>query len=389
MELRITVRKTMSTCDLNPIVMWEVTRACDLHCRNCTIRATEDPGANQLTTYEAYKTIDQIAAISPREFILTGGDGLAREDLLQIVNYSRRRGLDPSLVVSPTSFLTADALARLARKGLSRIILPLDGPTPAIHKAVRGVADTFTETLHAVDWALKAGLDVEINTLITQQNAEHLAAIAEVLRPFGIARWNLYFLVPMTTSSQSRMLLAAEAERLFGIIDELREQEEFEIRIFEAPHYRRHRLQQSLESRLGEVQSAQWADFTGFVPSEVCTQEDLKASAVDNIRDFVFISHAGDVRCSEFLLFSAGNVRYRPLSAIYHSSDFFGALRDPDNMTGKCGRCEYRHICGGSRARAWAMEGSIFADDPLCIYEPGEALPLPMAMPSISAEEAS
>ena len=104
-------------------------------------------------------------------------------------------------------------------------------------------------------------------------------------------------------------------------------------------------------------------------------------SAVDGARGFIFISHAGDVRASEFLHFSAGNLRYRPLEAIYRSSDLFVAMRDPANLMGKCGRCEFRQICGGSRARAWAVEGNIFADDPLCAYEPGAHLPLTAAAP--------
>ena len=88
----------MTTYETHPTVMWELTRACDLHCSNCTIGATEMRGANELSTYEAYKTIDQIAALAPREFILTGGDPLERDDVVQIVNYARRRGLDPAFM---------------------------------------------------------------------------------------------------------------------------------------------------------------------------------------------------------------------------------------------------------------------------------------------------
>jgi radical SAM protein with 4Fe4S-binding SPASM domain len=369
----------MPTYEAHPSVMWELTRACDLHCSNCTIGATESPGMNELTTYEAYKTIDQIASLAPREFIITGGDPLEREDVIQIVNYARRRGLDPALVASPTSQLTAAAIDRLERNGLTRIIFSIDGSSPEVHHAVRGAAGTFAATLRAIRWAESAGLAVEINTLITRRNAGDLAAIVDLIRPIGITRWNLHFLVPLMASARPEMLTAGQTERLFATIDEIRGREKFAVRVVEAPHYRRFRLQRELDTRLDNATAGQWADFSGYEAGDGGTQRDLMDSAVDGARGFVFISHAGDVRASEFLLFSAGNLRYRPLDAIYRVSDLFIALRDPDNLKGKCGRCEFRHICGGSRARAWAVEGNVFADDPLCAYEPGLALPLPAA----------
>jgi len=352
--------------------MWELSRACDLHCRNCTIGATETRGANELTTYEAYKTIDQIAALAPREFIISGGDPLERDDVLQIINYARRRGLDPALVVSPTSQLTAVAIERLERNGLTRIIFSIDGPTPEVHQSVRGAMGTFVKTLRAIRLAEVAGLHVEINTLIARRNVDDLNAIADLIRPIRIARWNLYFLVPVIATSRTEMLTAAQTEEVFAIIDRIRDKETFAVRVVEAPHYRRHRLQRDLDARLENIDT--WADFSGF---ENHDGRDLSDCALDGAHGFVFISHAGDVRASEFLPLSAGNIRYRPLDAIYRSSDLFVALRDPNNLQGKCARCEFRHLCGGSRARAWTVNGNAFADDPLCAYEPGLAMPLP------------
>jgi Predicted Fe-S oxidoreductases len=369
----------MAACEAHPIVMWEVTRACDLHCTNCTIGATERRGTDELTTYEAYKTIDQIAALAPREFIITGGDPWERDDIVQIVNYARRRGLDPALVASPTSQLTADSVTRLVRNGLSRIIFSVDGSSLEVHQAVRGAAGTFAATLRAIRWAESAGLTIEVNTSITRRNAEDLAAIADLIRSAGVTRWNLYFPVPLLASVRPEMPTADQTERLFATIDEIRGREKFAIRVVEAPHYRRYRLQRDLDARLDNAAAGQWPDFSGYETGDVDTQGDLVDSAVDGARGFIFISHAGDVRASEFLLFSAGNLRFRPLGAIYRASDLFVALRDTANLKGKCGRCEFRHICGGSRARAWAMEGNIFADDPLCAYEPGIAMPLATA----------
>lgn len=370
----------MTAFEAHPTVMWELTRACDLHCRNCTIGATEFRGANELSTYEAYKTIDQIADLAPREFIITGGDPLERDDVVQVVNYARRRGLDPAFVASPTSQLTSVAIERLVRNGLTRIIFSIDGPTPEVHQSVRGAMGTFARTLHAIRIAETAGLKIEINTLITRRNVDELTAIADLIRPMRIARWNLYFLVPLLASSRDESLSAGQAEDVFATIDRLRGRETFAVRVVEAPHYRRFRMQRDLDARLENADT--WADFAGY---ENHDGDDLMDSALDGARGFVFISHAGDVRASEFLLLSAGNLRYRPLDTIYRGSDLFVALRDPNNLQGKCGRCEFRHICGGSRARAWTVDGSIFADDPLCAYEPGLAMPLPAGLGTAEA----
>ncbi len=374
----------MPSFEAHPVVMWELTRACDLHCRNCTIGATESRGTNELTTYEAYKTIDQIASLTPRELIMTGGDPLERGDVDQIVNYARRRGLDPALVVSPTSQLTSEAIANLERNGLTRIVIGIDGSVPEIHEAGRGVAATFDLTIRTAGFAKDAGLAVEVNTLITKQNARDLEAIADLLRSMEIVRWNLHFLVPLK-SSHSAAISAEEAERLFATIDEIRGREKFLVRVVEAPQYRRFRLQRSLDARLDNAANANWSDFSGYESNDADGLQSVMESARDGASGFVFISHAGDVRASEFLPFSAGNLRYRPLGSIYRGSDLFVALRDPRNLQGKCGHCEFRQICGGSRARAWATEWNVFADDPLCSYQPGAPLPLPASAMSREA----
>lgn len=361
----------MTACEAHPTVMWELTRACDLHCRSCTIGATEFRGANELSTYEAYKTIDQIATLVPREFIITGGDPLERDDVCQVVNYARRRGLDPAFVASPTSQLTAVAIERLVRNGLTRIIFSIDGSTTEVHQSVRGALGTFARTLRAIRVAEVVGLKIEINTLITRRNVDDVNAIADLVRPMHIVRWNLYFSVPLTASARSEMLTAEQTEETFTTIDRIRGSETFAVRVVEAPHYRRYRMQRDLDARLDNADA--WADFAGY---ENHDSADLMDSALDGARGFVFISHAGDVRASEFLPLSAGNLRYRPLESIYRASDLFVALRDPINLQGKCGGCEYRHICGGSRARSWTVNGNVFADDPLCAYKPGLTMPL-------------
>jgi radical SAM protein with 4Fe4S-binding SPASM domain len=356
----------MPVYESNPIVLWELARSRDLCGRPCTTakdrRETPEP-----TTYDAYKTIDQIASLAPREVIVAGEGALTRDDVGEIIRYARGRGLDPTFVAGITSRLTSRSLSVLKRDGLERLILNVDGSTPAIHRRVSGVAGTFEYTLRTLTRARQAGVAVEINTEITRSNAGQLTAIADLIRPAGIIRWNLCFAIPKA-SAWSEMVSALEAEGLFSIIDEIRRRESFAVRVVEAPHYRRYRLERGLGTLPADEPGPRVAE--GPDPAGL---RELMESALDGARGFVFISHTGDVRPSEFITLSAGNLHDRPLGAIYCSSDLFIALRDPHNLKGRCGRCEFRFLCGGSRARAFAIKGNIFADDPLCAYQPGGA----------------
>jgi len=363
----------MATFEPQPIILWELTRACDLHCRGCPSVSSGTRGPNELSTYEAYKTIDQIAALKPRELVITGGDPLERDDVGQIIDYARRRGLAPALMVPPSILLSFDAIARLERSGLTRIIFGLDGSTAAVHEGLHGVPGTFGLTMASMRSAECAGLRIEVNTLVTRRNRGDLEAIANVIRAFGITRWNIHFVVPVGRSRELEVLTAEEVEQVFFTIDDISRRETFAVRVVEAPHYRRYRLERALQDRLtpGSMDTSErWADFATYEIEGHDSARELLDSARDDVRGFLFISHAGDVRPSEFLPQSAGNLRYRPLSEIYRSSDLLVAMRNPDNLKGKCARCDVRHICGGSRARAWAMTGDAFGSDPLCMYEP-------------------
>ncbi len=366
----------MADWEPHPIVQWELTRFCNQYCRGCPTGAGMQRDPNELSTYEAYKTVDQIAALRPRELIITGGDPVERDDLYQIVDYARRRGLDPALVLTPARDLTFDVITRLRKNGLTRVVFSLDGSTAAIHESVHAVAGTFARTLEAMRWAESAGLRIEVNTLVLRSNAGDLEAIAALLRPLGISRWNVHFLVPTGPSRELEMITAAEVERVFETLEVIRERESFPLRIVEAPHYRRFRVQRILRTRLAS-DDLNWGDFTGYESGDDGAREVLE-SALDGVRSFVYVSHAGDVRPSEFAPHRAGNIRYRDLGVIYRGSDLFVALRNPDNLIGKCRHCEFRILCGGSRARAYATTGDLFASDPLCAYEPQSKTNIPI-----------
>ena len=346
--------------DLNQtplVVIWEVTRACDLACFHC--RASAQPGRNplELSTAEGKKLIDDIAQLDPPIFIFTGGDPLKRPDIYELVEYAASKYLHPAMTPSATPLLNSESLMHLKRAGLRRLALSLDGPTPELHDSFRGVPGSFARTLEAMHWANAIGLPVQINTTVSRRNIGELENILSVIRSFRIVMWSLFFMVPTGRAGTEDLPSAEEFEYAFAQIHRLAEQLPFKVKTTEAQHYRRYMLQH----RPGTNQKEPSADgVPGILP-------------INEGKGFMFISHTGQVQPSGFLPISVGNVRQDSVQDIYRNSELFLRLRDTHNLQGKCGECEFREICGGSRARAYAVTGNAFAEDPSCAYVPKAA----------------
>lgn len=343
--------------DLNQtplVVIWEVTQACDLACFHC--RASAQPHRNplELSTLEGKKLIDDIAELDPPIFIFTGGDPLKRPDIYELVQYAAEKGLHPAMTPSATPLLNRDSLLSLKQAGLRRLALSLDGPTPALHDSARGVTGSFAKTLEGMYWANAIGLPVQINTTVSRRNVAELEQILAVIRNFRIVMWSLFFVVPTGRAEAADMLSPEEIERVFARIHQIAQEVPFKVKTTEAQHYRRYMLQQRRQKNAHEAPAE---GVPGILP-------------VNEGKGFMFISHTGEVQPSGFLPVSAGNVRSTSVMEIYRNSDLFQKLRDSDNLGGKCGGCEFREICGGSRARTYAMTGDIFAEDPSCAYIP-------------------
>ena len=352
------------------VLMWELTRACKLSCLHCPIGAQQRRSPLELSTYEAYKTIDQIAQLRPEQLIITGGDPFERTDLEQLVDYAVRRGVPPSLTVSPTPSLTGAGITRMRRSGLARLIVSLDGATPDRHDAVRGSSGQFAATLQAIRWARTSELSTEVNTLVTPANVFDLELLGMLLGELGIVRWNLFFTVPVGGATRADVLPGPEVDRVFNRLMAVGANAPFEIRTFEAPHYRAFVLRRNLAERADSLDRF----FESTDASDLLLRATAESRATTDRNEMLYISHTGELTISPFLPLTSGNVRYAPLTVLQRTSEMFAALRDESNLHGKCGRCEFRRICGGSRARAYAMTGDLFGSDPLCTYEPG-ALP--------------
>ncbi|MFP5276665.1 MAG: TIGR04053 family radical SAM/SPASM domain-containing protein [Acidobacteriota bacterium] len=344
------------------LAIWEVTQACDLACVHCRASAQPDRHPGELSTEEGKSLINQIAALEVPVFVLTGGDPIKRPDLFELIAHARKVGVRVSLTPSATPLLTREVVFRLKEAGLARMAVSMDGASAATHDAWRGMSGSFARTLDAVRWANEAGLPVQINTTFSRRNIGEIDAIVALMEQLSITLWSVFFLVPTGRGKLNELLSAEEFEAVFARLHALSKTASFDIKTTEAQHYRRYLVQQHAVRRR-----------TGVIETPVDKLPDTIGRAPRGLNDgkgFVFISHTGEVFPSGFLPFTAGNVRNETLASIYRESPLFIELRDPGKLKGKCGACEFNKICGGSRARAYALTGDPFAEEPCCSYVP-------------------
>lgn len=347
------------------IAIWEVTRACDLACVHCRADAQNRRDPQELDTEQALRLIHQIADWKVPLFVMTGGDPLKREDLMVLVRECSRRGLNFALAPSVTPLLTVDNLKKLRDAGVHRISLSLDGAEAKTYDSFRGVPGTFDRLMQAMERIRELGIHLQVNTTMSRHNRDQVWGMARLIKNFGIDLWSVFFLVPTGRAHQDQALTAVETEEVLNQLFEVLELGWFDIKTTEAHHFRRIILQ-----RYG-VTPDRLAEELAHRPNPVLARV---ARGVSDARGFVFISHTGEVCPSGFLPVSGGNIKDIPLADIYQTSPLFKRLRDADSLQGKCGRCEYRYFCGGSRARAYALAGNVMAADPYCIYQPALSL---------------
>lgn len=336
--------------DAPRIVIWETTRACALACRHCRAEAIPRRNPAELTTSEAFALVDQVAHCGDPMFVLTGGDPLMRDDVYKIVEYATNQGLRVAVSPSATGRLRLEALQALSRAGCKRISLSIDAATEEAHDAFRGVKGSYKRTIDGARAARAAGLEVQINTTISHFNHETIWDLVPTLETLDIALWSLFFVVPVGRARLADVLDARETEEAFRRLFAISKTAPFRVKTTEAPHYRRFVAQN------GGV-STPWMAFP----------------AIGDGKGFVFISHTGDICPSGFLPYVVGNIRRDDLLRTYRKDAIMRRLRSPETFAGKCGVCEFNHVCGGSRARAYAMTNDAFASEPTCAHVPQAA----------------
>jgi len=344
--------------DRAPVMLyWEITRACDLACKHCRADALpcRDPG--ELDFLEAMGLLSQITDFgSPLpHLVITGGDPLKRHDLGDIVRQAAQLGIPVSLAPSATPLLTADALARLKGAGMNGLSLSLDGSTARGHDRLRGVVGCFARTLTAARAATNLGLSLQINTLVSAQTLPDLPEIYALLQTLPIRRWSLFFLIGVGRGRVLQNILPEQAEQACHWLFTRAREAPFTVAATEAPFFRRVALERTNQAGLSQR--------GGSEPF-------ARSFGIRDGNGIAFVSHRGAVQPSGFLPVVAGNVRDTSLVDLYRTAPLFSALRDTDQLRGKCARCPFKAICGGSRARAYAHSGDYLGADPLCEYQP-------------------
>jgi len=343
-------------------IAWELTRSCAYACAHCRADAQPKRDPRELDTTEGKHLIDRLAGFGTRPIlVLTGGDPLMRRDIFELAGHANGRGLRVALTPTATALATRERMREAHVSGIRRVAFSVDAADSAVHDRFRGFGGSFARTLAGMANARAEGLSLQINTTVCAENVEELPRFVPLLEEWGVVQWSVFFLVPVGRGARLAMLGADGHEAVLGWLCELSERVGFDVKATAAPQYRRIVHLRSHRAAGAGFRFADGLDRPG------------RGKGVGDGRGFMFISHTGEVMPSGFLPLSAGNVRAHDPVALYRESPLFRALRDPDALTGKCGRCEFREVCGGSRARAFAMTGQLLASDPTCPYQPRRA----------------
>lgn len=357
--------------NVNPfIVIWEVTRACQLKCVHCRADAQTEPDPRELNHEEDLDLIDQICDMGNPMLVFTGGDCMMREDLFELADYAVKKGMRVSMTPSATPNVTKEKMAWAKEVGLSRWGFSIDGPTPEIHDHFRGTPGAFDLTLKNIQYLNELNMPLQINTVISRYNYDHLEEMVKLVTDMKAVMWYIFLLVPTGRGQIDDCLTPAEHEKVFHWLYELSKTAPFDIKTTAAQHYRRVVFQQKAREHIVDKHEIRYEDtLTKDMASSI---DGLKRApkGVNDGNGFAFVSHIGDVMPSGLLPIVGGNVREKPLAEIYREAKVFKDLRQPDNYKGKCGVCEYRNVCGGSRSRTYAITGDYMESEPFCVYIP-------------------
>lgn len=346
------------------LILWELTRACALSCKHCRANAIEFRHPSELNTQEAALLLDDISRFGNKPLIvLTGGDPIRRPDLLEIIAESRARGFQVAITPSATPLMDKRTVGKLKAAGISRLAISMDGLDGAMHDSFRGVPGSFQWSNDIIRWANEEGLPLQINTTVCNLNVDCFDEMSDFVARSNAVLWSVFFLVPTGRASTDMQLSAIQCEKILKKMSMLvTGKQTFDVKSTAAPHFRRVLLQYLQQHCLG----------TGLdqLRSDAKVGALRSYQSVNDGKGLVFISHTGDIFPSGFLPISAGNVRTQSIVQTYREDALFKDLRDVTRLKGKCGRCKFKSVCGGSRARAFADCNDYLAEDKLCAYNP-------------------
>jgi len=339
------------------MVAWELTRSCNLACVHCRASAERGPYPGELSTKECFRVMDEIASISKPVLILTGGEPLLRTDIFDLARYGSSKGFRMVMATNGT-LITEETIQKMKASGIQRISISLDGPNAETHDAFRKVSGAFEGSLRGIEMAKKGGLEFQINTTITQANLHLIAEILRLAVALGAAAHHIFLLVPTGRGKElkDQGISSLDYEKTLHWFYEQRDHVPLQLKATCAPHYYRILRQRAKKEGKKILYQKEGLDAT--------TRGCLGGIS------FCFISHIGQVQPCGYLEVNCGNVKEKPFQEIWAISEVFQNLRNTDGYQGKCGKCEFRKVCGGCRARAYESLGNYMAEEPYCIYEP-------------------
>ncbi len=351
------------------LVFWETTRACSLSCIHCRASAITAPLPGELNHDEGLRLIDQVTSFGRPypTIIFTGGDPLRRKDLLDLISAASAHGINFAVSPAVTELLTHDALLRLKQSGAASISISLDGANERTHDAIRRNPGTFLRTLEVIEDAVQIGLGIQVNTAIMKQNLDELPEIFHLIKSLEVKTWELFFLIKVGRGGGVEDLTPDECESACNFLYDA-SCYGMTIRTVEAPFIRRIAKQRM---SLGEYwSSAKYQNLhtdLSRLEGEPQSRSTLRPAGTLDGDGIIFVAHDGAVHPGGLLPFTLGNVKYDNLVRIYQENQLLQDIRQR-KMSGQCGVCEFKDICGGSRARAFGYNGNPLSADPACVY---------------------
>jgi heme b synthase len=342
------------------LIAWEVTRSCNLNCIHCRAAARFGPYPNELTTEECFKFLDDVASFSKPIIILTGGEPMLRDDIWDIAKHGTELGL--RMVMAPCGFLVTEETARkMIDSGIQRVSFSIDGATAESHDNFRRVPGAFASVMKAIENANKIGLDFQVNTTITKHNLHELPQILDLAIRLGAKAHHPFLLVPTGRGAElkDQEISPEDYEKTLTWFYEMRDKVPIQFKPTCAPHY--YRIFRQKERKKGVSVTPETHGL------------DAMSKGCMGGQTFAFVSNTGKVQICGFLDVECGDIRKEPFSTIWDTSKVFQEMRAWDDYKGRCGCCEYRAVCGGCRARAYAFTEDYLEEEPFCTYQPSEA----------------
>ena len=387
------------------LIFWEVTKGCNLRCIHCRATATELSSPTDLPTRTALEIIDQIAAAASPILVLSGGEPLYRSDIFQLARYATDKGLRVALATNGT-LVTKDVARMIVDAGVRRVSISLDGADAPTHDAFRGIPGAFEAAVRGLQNLKSLGMSVQINMTIARHNAHQLPDVLQLARTLGADALHTFLLVPVGCGvdiAAEQMIAPEEYERMLNWFYDQSLVGGIELKATCAPHYfrvvrqRRAAARRSAEAlaRIAPVDSHAPADPSNIGPTDMTMPgstgiaikphgvgqpvghpgghpSDLNAMTKGCLAGtgVCFVSHEGEVYPCGYLPVVAGDLRKQTFVDIWENSAVFHELRETSNLKGKCGCCEFRNVCMGCRARAFAATGDFMDEEPFCVYQP-------------------